>query len=149
MKNKTIKGLLVAGMLVFLTACGTTNTDNNNNNNNTNTGENQQANTNTGITNEQTVEGIKIEKTSLVYENGTSTLTTQITNTGKTAKYVKSFNVTFKDKDGNVIIKLGEGTEFAPQYVGQTLEPGASTTLSFGVSQSLMDATTIEYSLNE
>lgn len=140
---RKLQGLLIVGLLVFLTACGTTNTDNNNNDNNNNTtGGNQEANTNTGITKEQIIEGLKLEKTALVFENGSSTLTTQVTNTGSAAKYVGGLTITFKDKDGKVIATL-DG------YLGQTIQPGASTILTSSVSQSLMDATSVTYVLKK
>lgn len=95
-------------------------------------------NQNSEVISNQENNGFKFANTSLVYENGISTLVTEVTNEGSEEKYLGTFNIYVKDKDGNIIVTLSG-------LVDDTLEPGASKTVTASVSINISDAYSIEY----
>lgn len=98
------------------------------------------SNTNEGVIKDQTVEGLKFTKTSLVTENGMSTLVTLVSNEGTTTKTVKTFNIIIKDAKGNVLITM-EG------YVGGEVPANSSRTITSTTETDLSKATTVEYTV--
>jgi hypothetical protein len=138
MKFKKLTAILLMSIITLpvLSGCGkNANTDNDNNK------AGEQANTNQGITETKNVGDLVIENTSLVYENGTSVLVTNVKNNGTTDVYVGSINIKFTAADGSEILTmLG--------YLGSNLKPSESKTLTTSVDQDLSSAKKVEYSLN-
>lgn len=63
-------------------------------------------NTNEGVIKDQEVEGLKMTITSLIYENGISTLITEVSNNTGIDYNLNEFNITVKGANGNVITTL-------------------------------------------
>ena len=61
-------------------------------------------NVNENVIREIVIEGMKIERASLVYENGESVLTTAVTNVSNGPIIVDSIDCIYKDEDGNQTI---------------------------------------------
>lgn len=97
-------------------------------------------NTNENVIKDQEVEGLKMTNTSLVYENGTTTLVTEVTNNTKEDYPVKRIKITVKDKEGNIITTL-IGT------IADTIKPGESRIIDSDTPIDLSEAESIEYSI--
>ena len=129
--NKTLKIILISLMgLSLLTGCGKK--------------EEQEppikVNTNENVIKDQEVEGLTMTNTSLVYENGTTTLVTEVTNNTKEDYPVKRIKITVKDKEGNIITTL-IGT------IADTIKPGESRIIDTDTPIDLSEAESIEYSV--
>ena len=129
--NKTLKIILISLMgLSLLTGCGKK--------------EEQEppikVNTNENVIKDQEVEGLTMTNTSLVYENGTTTLVTEVTNNTKEDYPVKRIKITVKDKEGNIITTL-IGT------IADTIKPGESRIIDSDTPIDLSEAESIEYSV--
>ena len=129
--NKTLKIILISLMgLSLLTGCG----------------KKEEieppikVNTNENVIKDQEVEGLTMTNTSLVYENGTTTLVTEVTNNTKEDYPVKRIKITVKDKEGNIITTL-IGT------IADTLKPGESRIIDSDTPIDLSEAESIEYSV--
>lgn len=97
-------------------------------------------NTNENVIKDQEVEGLRMTNTSLVYENGTTTLVTEVTNNTKEDYPVKRIKITVKDKEGNIITTL-IGT------IADTIKPGESRIIDSDTPIDLSEAESIEYSI--
>ena len=97
-------------------------------------------NTNENVIKDQEVEGLRMTNTSLVYENGTTTLVTEVTNNTKEDYPVKRIKITVKDKEGNIITTL-IGT------IADTIKPGESRIIDSDTPIDLSEAESIEYSV--
>lgn len=97
-------------------------------------------NTNENVIKNQEVEGLRMTNTSLVYENGTTTLVTEVTNNTKEDYPVKRIKITVKDKEGNIITTL-IGT------IADTIKPGESRIIDSDTPIDLSEAESIEYSI--
>ena len=129
--NKTLKIILISLMgLSLLTGCGKK--------------EEQEppikVNTNENVIKDQEVEGLRMTNTSLVYENGTTTLVTEVINNTKEDYPVKRIKIIVKDKEGNIITTL-IGT------IADTLKPGESRIIDSDTPIDLSEAESIEYSV--
>ena len=129
--NKTLKIILISLMgLSLLTGCG----------------KKEEieppikVNTNENVIKDQEVEGLTMTNTSLVYENGTTTLVTEVTNNTKEDYPVKRIKITVKDKEGNIITTL-IGT------IADTIKPGESRIIDSDTPIDLSEAESIEYSV--
>ena len=129
--NKTLKIILISLMgLSLLTGCG----------------KKEEieppikVNTNENVIKDQEVEGLRMTNTSLVYENGTTTLVTEVTNNTKEDYPVKRIKITVKDKEGNIITTL-IGT------IADTIKPGESRIIDSDTPIDLSEAESIEYSV--
>lgn len=144
MKRKKVLTIILLVFTICLTGCNDKEkTSNKKNSSDLNKKEvEQKANTNPGIINNQTLDDITIEQTSLIFEEGTSTLTTSIRNNDKDNITINSVKIIFKDAAGNIIVML-DG------YIGETIEPGNGKLLTSHVDQDLMHATDVEYELNK
>jgi|GEM_PF-800202 len=140
-KLKTmLKMFLILTSSVFfltLTGCGNKNTvdiiDEN---------EDIKVNTNNDITKDQNVDVFKLTNTSLVYENGTSTLVTTVQNTSSKTQYIKSFNIIIKDKEGNVLTTmLG--------YIGEEIFANETREITSSSDLDLSNAKSIDYTINK
>ena len=129
--NKTLKIILISLIgLSLLTGCGKK--------------EEQEppikVNTNENVIKDQEVEGLTMTNTSLVYENGTTTLVTEVINNTKEDYPVKRIKIIVKDKEGNIITTL-IGT------IADTLKPGESRIIDSDTPIDLSEAESIEYSV--
>jgi hypothetical protein len=98
------------------------------------------ANTNENVIKNQEVEVFKFTNTSLVYEDKTSTLVTQVTNTSDKSEFLKEFKIHVKDEKGNDVIVL-------TGYVGDNISPKSSTLISTSYADDLTKAYSIEYEI--
>ena len=129
--NKTLKIILISLMgLSLLTGCG----------------KKEEieppikVNTNENVIKDQEVEGLRMTNTSLVYENGTTTLVTEVINNTKEDYPVKRIKIIVKDKEGNIITTL-IGT------IADTIKPGESRIIDTDTPIDLSEAESIEYSV--
>ena len=136
MKN-SLKIILISLLaLGLVTGCGKEKTKEENK------GSNIIVNTNEGVIKNQEIEGLKMTNTSLVIENGISTLVTEVSNNTGADYHLNEFNITVKDKDGNIITTL-------PGYVGGTIPNGKTRTINTSTDLDLSNATSIEYSVSK
>ena len=136
MKN-SIKIILISLLaLGLVTGCGKTKEENKNNE------QKPIVNTNKDVIKDQEVDGLKMTNTTLIYENGISTLITEVSNNTGTDYHLNEFNITVKDKDGNVMSNL-------KGYVGGTIPNGETRTINTSSDLDLSKATSIEYSVNK
>ena len=129
--NKTLKIILISLMgLSLLTGCG----------------KKEEieppikVNTNENVIKDQEVEGLTMTNTSLVYENGTTTLVTEVINNTKEDYTLKRIKIIVKDKEGNIITTL-IGT------IADTIKPGESRIIDSDTPIDLSEAESIEYSV--
>ena len=97
-------------------------------------------NTNENVIKDQEVEGLKMTNTSLVYENGTTTLETLVINNTEEDYTINKIKITVKDKEGNVVTTL-TGT------IADTIKPGESRVIDSDTPMDLSEAGSIEYSI--
>ena len=136
MKN-SIKIILISLLaLGLVTGCGKTKEENKK--------EEQKpiVNTNKDVIKDQEVDGLKMTNTSLIYENGISTLITEVSNNTGTDYHSNDFNITVKDKDGNVMSNL-------KGYVGGTIPNRETRTINTSSDLDLSKAYSIEYSVSK
>ena len=96
------------------------------------------SNTNEGVIKDQKVDVFELKKTSLVYENGRTTLETTVTNTSDKVEYLKEFKIKILDKDGNEIKTL-------TGFIGGKIEAGESKVIHSYCKEDLSNAASIEY----
>lgn len=137
---KNVLTILLIGVFLLNTGCGCTKKEDKLEEKKDTFVEDQVSNVNKSseVIDDQEKNGFKFTNTSLVYENGISTLVTEVTNEGSEAKYLGTFNIYVKDKDGNTIATLSG-------LVDDTIEPGASKTITASISINISDAYSIEY----
>lgn len=144
MKKKILFTFLACG-LILTTACGKKEENKGNNGANENPpvveDKGPVANTESGIISEATVDGLKFTNISLVTEGTGSRFNADVVNTTAEAVQVKSFNIILKDEAGNEVVTL-------LGYVGTTMEPGATVTISSGVQMDLTKVKSVEYVRN-
>lgn len=99
-------------------------------------------NTKEDIIKDQTVGEFEFTNTSMIEENGITTLTTSIKNNSNETKKVPIFTIVIKDRSGSVIEEmLG--------YVGGELKAGEVKQVTTSITSKLSDAYSIEYKINE
>lgn len=99
-------------------------------------------NTNENVIKDQEVEGLKMTNTSLVYENGTTTLVTEVRNEKEEEITVKRIRIKVKDKEGNILTTL-IGT------IADTIKPGESRIIETETPLDLSKAESVEYSVEK
>ncbi len=99
-----------------------------------------QNNINENVVKNQKVEEFEFTNTSIVYEDGKTTLTTVVTNTSNEKVNLIEFKIHVKDKDGNEIIEM-------IGFVGEELQPKESRLISSYSIEDLSLADTIEYEI--
>ena len=99
-------------------------------------------NTNENVVKDQEVEGLKMTNTSLVYENGTTVLVTEVINEKEEDITVKRIRIKVKDKEGNILTTL-IGT------IADTIKPGESRTIETETPLDLSKAESVEYSVEK
>lgn len=97
---------------------------------------------NSSYLSDQTVENLEFKNANLVYENGVSKYTVEVTNSLTTNYSLKTIDIIFKDSSGNEIENL-------VGYIGNTLTPGEMKLLDASVDKELTDIVTIEYVVNK
>lgn len=105
-----------------------------------NTGVN--VNTKEDIIKDQTVGDFEFTNTSMIEENGLTTITTSIKNNSNVAKNVPIFTIIVKDRGGSVI-------EETIGYVGGEIKAGETKQVTTSITSSLADAYSIEYKINQ
>lgn len=95
-------------------------------------------NTNENVVKDQEVNGLSFVNTSLVYENGSSTLITEVTNNTGADYNLGDFYIIVKDENGSEMIRL-------LAYVGDVIPAGETRTVSAGTDMDLSKAASIEY----
>lgn len=141
--SKRIIALFLACGLIFATGCGKkTNDDKKKDDNKENTTVTEpSANTDAAVVGEQTIDGLKFTNITLISEGESTVYTADVVNTTDAAIDVKSFNVTFKDKDGKEIVTI-------LVFVGSNIAPNESASVSSSVDMSLLKAKSVEYVRN-
>ena len=141
--SKKIIALFLACGLIFATGCGKkTNDDKKKDDNKENTTVTEpSANTDDAVVGEQTIDGLKFTNITLISEGESTVYTADVVNTTDAAIDVKSFNVTFKDKDGKEIVTI-------LVFVGSNIAPNESASVSASVDMSLLNAKSVEYVRN-
>ena len=99
-------------------------------------------NTNENVVKDQEVEGLKMTNTSLVYENGTTVLVTEVINEKEEDITVKRIRIKVKDREGNTLTTL-IGT------IADTIKPGESRTIETETPLDLSKAESVEYSVEK
>ena len=126
---KKIALILMVSVLV-LTGCGSKNT--------TRIPEEKiKSNTNEEVIQTKEVDGLKIEKASLVYEGGRTTLTTSVTNVTKEVIKVDYIKIKYTDDNGKETVLLGE--------IGDTLKPNEVVRITSRTDVDLTKAVKVEY----
>ena len=81
------------------------------------------ANTNKDVIKEEVYENLKFTNISLITEDGYSTFTADVTNTGNEDSNISDVNIVLKDKNGNSVITLRGN-------IGDTLKAGEARTIT-------------------
>jgi len=97
---------------------------------------------NSSYLSDQTVDNLEFKNANLVYENGVSKYTAEVTNSLTTNYALKTINIIFKDSTGTEIENL-------IGYIGNNLTPGEVKLLDASVDKELTDIVTIEYKINK
>ena len=97
---------------------------------------------NSSYLSDQTVDNLEFKNANLVYENGVSKYTAEVTNSLTTNYALKTINIIFKDSTGTEIENL-------IGYIGNNLTPGEVKLLDASVDRELTDIITIEYKINK
>jgi len=97
---------------------------------------------NSSYLSDQTVDNLEFKNANLVYENGVSKYTAEVTNSLTTNYALKTINIIFKDSTGTEIENL-------IGYIGNNLTPGEVKLLDASVDRELTDIVTIEYRINK
>ena len=98
--------------------------------------------TNEDVVGDKQVDVFKLTKTSLVYENGSSTLITSVYNSSSEKQYIKSFNIELKDDSNKVITTL-------IGYIGEEIAAGETRQITSSTDLDLTNASKIEYTINK
>lgn len=142
--NKKVVALFLAFGLILAAGCGKkTNNDNNkpSNNKDNQTVVEPSANTNEAVIGEQTIDGLKITNVTLISQGERATFSADVVNITDADIEAKSFNIIYKDEDGDEIVTL-------LGVIGYTIAPNESVTVTSSVDMDLSDAKSVEYVRN-
>lgn len=138
---KKLLAFSLVGLLVF-TGCGKKEEEKNNEQNNNGQQQEQvqqpQVNTNQEVVGDKTLEEFTFTNTSVIYENGSTTLETTVTNTSGNTSYLQEFLIHAKDANGNIMVTL-------KGFVGDNIPANESRVITSGVSMDLTQAASITY----
>ncbi len=98
--------------------------------------------TNEDVVGDKQIDVFKLTKTSLVYENGSSTLITSVYNSSSEKQYIKSFNIELKDDSNKVLTTL-------IGYIGEEIAAGETRQITSSTDLDLTNASKIEYTINK
>ena len=96
-------------------------------------------NTNEEVIKEVEIDGLKISKSSIVYEEGITTLTTSITNVSSEVIVADSVEITYTDADGN------ETSLLAP--IGDPITPNQTIYVTSTTDVDLTKAVSVQYEI--
>lgn len=102
--------------------------------------ENIKVNLNENVIKDQQLEVFTFTNTSLIYENGTSTLETLVTNTSDQEQYLTEFKIIVKNEAGEEIVTM-------TGFVGASIEAHGTETIISSYGDDLSNAASIEYSI--
>lgn len=135
--NKMFKVFAICAIsFLVVTGCSCQKKTDKDNDNKTN--EDIKANTNDEVIKDQEIDVFSFTKTSLIYENGTSTLETTVTNNSDETQYLKEFKIIVKDSEGNEIVTM-------TGFIGDSIEAKASRVIDSTYGEDLTNAASIEY----
>ena len=97
---------------------------------------------NEDVVGDKEVDVFKLTKTSLIYENGSSTLITSVYNSSSETQYIKSFNIELKDDSDKVITTL-------IGYIGEEIAAGETRQITSSTDLDLTNASKIDYTINK
>lgn len=97
-------------------------------------------NTNKDVIKDQNLEVFTFTNTSLIYENGRTTLETLVTNTSDNTETLSEFHILVKDKEGKEMITL-------VGFVGDQLKGKEQRLITSYTNEDLTKASSIEYSI--
>lgn len=98
---------------------------------------------NFNISNDQEVDGLKITNVSMIIDkNGKSSYSAIVKNNTDEAYSLTNIKATFKNKDGNTI-------ETLVGYIGPSLNPDESQSLTLNTDKDLTNAYTVEYEIKK
>lgn len=102
---------------------------------------NAKVNNNENVVKEQTYQTLVMKNVSLIYEDGLSTLSVEVTNTGASKVQINKSDIIFKNTNGSVITVLND-------VLGNSID--ANTTMEFTITSDidLSEATILEYDIN-
>ena len=89
----------------------------------------------------QEVDGLVFEDANVVYEDGKSTFTVNVYNYGDEEYSLKTININFKDKDGNINTLIG--------YIGDKLKVEEGRQLTAIIDKDITDSINLEYIINK
>ena len=93
------------------------------------------------ILKDQVVDGLSFEDANLVYENGISTLTVNVTNDNKNAYSLKYIEIKLKDDDNNENTLIG--------YIGDSIDSNDKKIITASIDKDITTATSLEYIINK
>ena len=143
-KKKVFVAVTMIGLMLLAGGCG----KKKNNNNNPGTTQPTSAvpsgpvaNTKDNVIKSVEIEGLAISNVTFMSQNGTEVYSATVTNNNASAVYVQSFNLIFKNANGEVLIEtLG--------FVGDTLQPNESRTFTTNLFIDIDSVDSIEYTRN-
>lgn len=144
MKKETIISIaviavcLIAGIVVVVLRGGKA--DNKSDDSSNKTSEIIKANTNENVIKDQTVDIFSFKNTNLIYDSGTSTLTTEVTNTSNSDADLQEFKIHVSDKEGKEIITL-------TGFVGGTIKAGETKNIVSSYGDDLSNAEKVTYEI--
>jgi len=142
MKKKIFLVFIISLCLCVMTGCGCKKKDNPKNKKTKEDNTAYEMNTHKGIIEDKELNGLKFTKASLKTSDYYSTLVTKVENTTNKDIYVRVFNIYFKDKDGNRIVKI-------IGYVGGVVPANDSRNITTNVTTDLKNAYDVEYEIVE
>lgn len=145
MKKKLLFTFLAFG-LILTTACGKKDNDKGKNNVENNGGNQTEvkgpiANTENGVVSDKVIDGLKFTNISLIIDGSSSDFYADVINTNNEPVTVNSFQIVLKDAEGNIVTTL-------PGFIGATLQPNDSVTISTGVEMDLTNIKSVEFIRN-
>ena len=138
MKKISKLSLLLLASFTLVTGCGEK--EKVENKDNGTTPDAPSVNTNENVVKDQTLGVFKFENTSLVYQDGTSTLISTVTNTSSEEQFLREFLIHVKNEKGEEIVTL-------TGFVGTTIPAGETRTINSSYGDDLSKAASIEYEL--
>lgn len=137
-KLVALSAVLLIGM-VLVSGCGC---DKKNDKPKTTEEDGVKVNTHQDVIKDQKLEVFSFTNTSLVYQDGTSTLVTSVTNTSDKTAYLSEFIIHVKNADGTERITLRG-------FIGSELQAGETRTITSHYGADLTNATKIEYEIKK
>ena len=88
----------------------------------------------------QEVDGLAFEDANVVYEDGKTTFTVNVYNYGDEEYSLKTININFRDKDGNMNTLIG--------YIGDKLKVEEGRQLTASIDKDITNSINLEYVIN-